>query len=107
MLEEMERFAHHGEGYWEGPPMPGGDVKLSFNDKSWDDPEPNDSSYEAVVERERERGHRGPSESGKRKLRCQYTEGAVVADPWQGSSHLGRSQFCGHKIGYGVEGRRD
>ncbi len=59
-LERWQRFAHQGEGYREGPPMPGGEVELTFNDESWDDPEPNNPSpapaiggaAEAVVERE-------------------------------------------------------
>lgn len=47
-IEKWKRFAGQGEGYREGPPMPGGDVKLSFHDESWEGPEEDDSSPETV-----------------------------------------------------------
>ncbi len=37
-VEKWRKFAYQGEGYSKGPPMPGGDVQLSFHNESWDDP---------------------------------------------------------------------
>ncbi len=39
-LREWTQFAHRGEGYREGPAMPGGPDQVSFHTGCWDFPEP-------------------------------------------------------------------
>ncbi len=39
-LKEWTQFAHRGEGYREGPAMPGGPDQVSFHTECWDYPEP-------------------------------------------------------------------
>ncbi len=39
-LRKWTQFAHWGEEYREGPPMPGGPEPVTFHNKCWDHPEP-------------------------------------------------------------------
>ncbi len=39
-LKKWTQFAHRGEGYREGPPMPGGPETVTFHSECWDHPEP-------------------------------------------------------------------
>ncbi len=39
-LQRWAQFAHRGEGYREGPTMPGGEEPITFRSESWDYPEP-------------------------------------------------------------------
>ncbi len=39
-LRKWPQFAHRGEGYREGPPMPGGPERVFFRSGDWDHPEP-------------------------------------------------------------------
>ena len=39
-LRKWTQFAHRGEGYREGPPMPGGPEPVTFHNECWDYPEP-------------------------------------------------------------------
>ncbi len=48
-LRKLMRFAHQGEGYREGPPMPGGNLELNFTEESWDDPGLADASADAAI----------------------------------------------------------
>ncbi len=48
-LRSWRKFAHQGEGYREGPSMPGGKQDLSFNGESWDYPEPAYPPVDAAI----------------------------------------------------------
>ena len=39
-LRKWPQFAHRGDGYREGPPMPGGPEPVVFRSEDWDPPEP-------------------------------------------------------------------
>ncbi len=78
-LQRWAQFAHRGEGYREGPPLPGGEEPVTFRSESWDYPEPIVPPMLAARRKER------PAEEAEALVRSRQGSGSddTLQERWQ------------------------
>ncbi len=79
-LREWTQFAHRGEGYREGPAMPGGPDQVSFHTECWEYPEP---IVPPVIAGHQEEGSVDEKTQAPEEPRAAGRRGETLHEKWQ------------------------